>query len=402
MEGTVTHGAARGRFELTWARPHDRESARRYEGTYRTSDGRTLRVSASPRIARLLDASDGRMHRLVAIDADRFAVGPTLGGTFPWTGTIEFAVTGAPRAERLTWREGDGRAVEARRVEYREEELNFKSGDTTLSGALLLPAGRGPFPAVVGVHGSGRETRDNGWDQSIARVFLDEGVAVFLYDKRGVAASGGDYVPGAREGDNTSPANVERLAADARAAAATIAARPDVVRGKVGLFGISQAGWIIPLAAARSPDVRFVLVASGPTVPTSLEAIHSDLLADGARQTAYTLEQADEWVRKAPRVGFDPAPAIRDLEIPGLWLYGALDSSIPVPECLRTLERIRAERRHDFEVVTVPRAGHSLYEVARDIEDEIDVSPGFAPTVIQTIRTWLRAHGIGAAPVATN
>ena len=402
LHGEVTHANARGTFDLTWARPHDREAMRHYEGTYRTSDGRTLRVSASAMLARLFDASDGRTRRLVAIDGDRFLVGPTLGGSYPWTGALEFKFDAAGQANRLIWRENDGKTIDAERVVYPEHELRFTSGDATLSGTLYLPSSRGPFPAVVRVHGSGREARDNSWDQSMARVFLDEGIAVFLYDKRGVGASGGEYVPGAREGNNTSPANVERLAADARAAAAAIARRPDIVREKVGLFGISQAGWIIPLAASSSKDIRFVVVASGPTVPTSLEALHSDLMADGAQGTSYSLEQADVLVQKAPRTGFDPAPAIEALRVPGLWIYGALDTSIPVPECLRTLERIRALRPGDLEVVTIPAAGHSLYEVPRDLEAEVLFSPGFANGVIPKIRAWLRARGLASAPGGAN
>jgi dienelactone hydrolase len=388
MKGTVVHGTARAPFELTLARPYDRNAARRYEGTY-VAAGHTLRVWTGGAGLGMFDTNDGSVRRLHAVGADAFVVGPSLSGTSPWTAEVTFAFDkGAKSATRVVVKGRDGRALEARRQDYRTEELRFKSGAVTLAGTLYLPPGNGPFPAMVNVHGSGRATRDDTWPQAMARVFLDEGVAVFLYDKRGVAESEGDYVPGPAAINNVSPENLERLASDARAAAATLAARKDVA--KVGLYGISQAGWIMPLAAASSKDVKFMVVASGPLVPTSLEAIWSDLLGDGERAATMTLEQADAVVKKAPRVGFNSAPYAAKLDIPVLWAYGEIDTSIPVRECLRAFEEIRAG--HDFEAVTFKNAGHALYEVTEDVETENAFSRGFVPGYLDKVRAWLRAH----------
>jgi dienelactone hydrolase len=313
-------------------------------------------------------------------------------GTYPWAGEIAFSFDGAAKAKRLSWRDRDGRDLEAQRFELRTEELRIPSGDAKLAATLYLPPGAGPYPAVVAVHGSGRETRDGSWNQAMTRIFLGEGVAVLLYDKRGVGQSGGDYVPGPYVHDNTSPENIERLASDARAAAAMLAARPDIDRKRVGLFGISQAGWIMPLAAAKSQNIHFIIDVSGPAVPTSLEAIHSDLLNDGERPSEHSLEEVDAIVQRAPRVGFDSAPSIASLDISVLFLYGMLDTSIPVPECLRVLDALQKQRKHDFQIATFPNAGHSLLEVPRDLETENELSPGMAPGFVSTVRAWVRAH----------
>src|SRR5262249_57516111 len=42
---------------------------------------------------------------------------------------------------------------------YKEEPVTFSNGDVRLAGMLLLPAGPGPHPALVFVHGSGQGTR---------------------------------------------------------------------------------------------------------------------------------------------------------------------------------------------------------------------------------------------------
>jgi hypothetical protein len=393
LEGIARHGAASGPFLLTAVRSYDRDSARLFEGTYAAADGTLLRVVAGAAGLTVYDTGDGRVRRIHATGPDTFLVGPSIAGTFPWTGEVHFSLTdgGLPRA--LHWRDDDGRTRDAERVDIRSEPVRFTSADgTALAGVVYLPPGPGPFPAAVAVHGSGAESREWIWGQTMSRVLLSEGFAVLLYDKRGVGLSGGDYVPGFRETDNTSPENLERLAADARAALGALRSRPDVDPKRVGMFGVSQAGWILPLAAAKSPDTRFLLIVSGPTVHTSLEALHSELLADGEKPTDTTLEQADALVQKAPRSGFDPAPYIRRLDIPALWIFGEIDTSIPVPESLRVLASIRRERAHDFEVATFPRAGHGLYEVPRDLRSEVWFSRGLAPGYLSTARAWLRAR----------
>ena len=76
------------------------------------------------------------------------------------------------------------------------------------------------------------------------------GYVVLTYDKRGVGASKGVYQ------EFPSDRNVENLAGDAIGAVRVLAARKDVDPSRVGLVGASQAGWIIPRAAARSPLVK--------------------------------------------------------------------------------------------------------------------------------------------------
>ena len=67
----------------------------------------------------------------------------------------------------------------------------FPSGDVRLAYTLDLPAGTGPFPAIVMGHGSGQVTRQQ--LVSLALGFVQAGFAVLRYDKRGVGGSGGVY-----------------------------------------------------------------------------------------------------------------------------------------------------------------------------------------------------------------
>jgi pimeloyl-ACP methyl ester carboxylesterase len=89
---------------------------------------------------------------------------------------------------------------------------HFTNGDVRLAFTLDLPAGQGPFPAVVMGHGSGRVTRDQlTW---AARRFTALGYAVLRFDKRGVGESTGLFV---FVGTKDSPWVFPQLASDVAA-----------------------------------------------------------------------------------------------------------------------------------------------------------------------------------------
>lgn len=132
------------------------------------------------------------------------------------------------------------------------EEVTFRSGELTLAGTLYLPRGGSPpYPAVVVTHGAGKQTRDEG--RYYARFFARDGITGLAFDKRGSGASGGDLTS----------ATYEDLAGDALAALRFLASRSEIDPTRVGFWGVSEAGWVIPVAAAQAPrEVAFAIVVS--------------------------------------------------------------------------------------------------------------------------------------------
>src|SRR5262245_34925278 len=95
-----------------------------------------------------------------------------------------FQEKGAAGTFRLTRRKTAAPAVQ-------EEEVTFRNGPVKLGGTLVRPAGPGPFPAAVFLHGSGPEGR---WaSRYLANAFARSGIAALVYDKRGVGASTGAW-----------------------------------------------------------------------------------------------------------------------------------------------------------------------------------------------------------------
>src|SRR6267154_2951537 len=121
-----------------------------------------------------------------------------------------------------------------------EKAVHFASGDITLAGTLVLPERSQPHPAVVLFHGSGPQKRD----LFTARWFAAEGIAALAYDKRGVGESGGDFrkVP------------FMELCDDGLGAIKYLKSRKEIDAKRIGVWGLSQGGWLGPLAASRSAD----------------------------------------------------------------------------------------------------------------------------------------------------
>lgn len=243
--------------------------------------------------------------------------------------------------------------------DLRTEQVEFPSHGVTLSGSIVLPAGE-PHAAVVFIHGSGEQTRSLGWAERFARA----GIAVLVYDKRGVGQSDGKY-----EGEQSvSGKNILLLADDASAALKRLSVHPALKDKPLGFAGISQAGWIAPLAAQRSSGLtKFLILWSGPVCKVSEEDIYSKYTNDVDGATAPTYLQAlDARTEKYIWPDFlgrdtDAGDDLQALAIPGLWIFSDNDSSIPVDLSIARLKKLRAAG-HRYDYVLFSGLGHNNLE----------------------------------------
>ena len=276
--------------------------------------------------------------------------------------------------------EADSLVVAGAELPLRVEQITFASGVTPMSGILTLPSGPPPHPAVVVIHGSGRQTAEG--LAFIGESWARLGFAALTYDKRGVGGSGGRYE---NVGIRTSEEVLGVLANDALAAVAFLRAQRDIDRRTIGLVGLSQGGWIGPLAASRSDDVAFLVLYSGPTVSVGEEIYYSDEAGDDRGQpSGLTQEELSGRLRAydGPR-GFDPVPALESLDIPGLWLLGQEDRSIPVAETAAILGQLQ-DRGFPYDYHLFPEVDHSLRHV--ETGEPADSWP--------VVQAWMESVGI--------
>ncbi len=67
-------------------------------------------------------------------------------------------------------------------------------------------------------------------------------------------------------------------------------------------------------------------------------------------------------IRQLQPSGFDPVPLLKQMTVPGIWVYGRQDRSQPAEKSAATLERLRTTEVKDFTVVLFPQAGHGLLD----------------------------------------
>ena len=234
-------------------------------------------------------------------------------------------------------------ATQAVEPTLRVEEIAFVSHGIALSGSIVFPKGGKAQAAVVFIHGSGKQSRNLDW----ANRFAADGIAALVYDKRGAGKSGGEY-----EGQQSvSEKNISLLADDANAALGALTKHPLLTGVPAGFAGISQAGWIAPLAAQRNPAATFLVLWSGPVCKVSEEDIYSQYTADepGLFVPPYAEALA---ARKEKYVwpdflgkDSDPVGNLELLTIPGLWIFSDNDGSIPVDLSIDHLQILRKKSR---------------------------------------------------------
>lgn len=218
------------------------------------------------------------------------------------------------------------------------EIVTLDGGDVALSASLLLPRGPGPFPAFVGLVGSGAYTYRDAWIdghwafwKELAEVLNAQGLGLLLLEKRGVAGSAGSW----------KERTLEQRAADALAAVRYLKGRKEVDPGRVGVVGQSQGGWVAQIAAARAPDeVAFVVTFAGPATPVLEQVVddrESELRCDGLSPDVI-VEKRTKYESRLRRFGgmghlrrirdYDPAADLREIRQPMLAIFGENDELV--------------------------------------------------------------------------
>lgn len=175
---------------------------------------------------------------------------------------------------------------------YTEQEVRIGTGDLTLPGTLTLPAGEGPFAAVVLVHGSGPQDRDTSIGaakplRDLAVGLAAKGIAVLRYDKV-------TYEHTFKVAADSKFTLHKETVNDAIAAVKLLKQTPEIDAGRIFVAGHSQGGFAMPLilAADLDHDIAGAVLLSGPS--TSF----ADTLID----------QQQELVKRIKALGQDPAP----------------------------------------------------------------------------------------------
>ena len=316
---------------------------------------------------------------------------------------------------------------------YREEEVTYHNSvqDVTLAATLTIPPGKGPFPGVVLITGSGPQDRDESLMGHKPFLILSDyltrhGIVVLRADDRGTAKSTGNF----------GTATTADFATDTEAGINFLKTRPEVDPHKIGLIGHSEGGIIAPMIAARNKDVAFIVMMAGTGVPgdqviaaqsEAIEIANGKTPEEAKKDTeknreiialvetekdpavlekkvreklAGTVPEAQigaeiqratsPWARYF--LTYDPATALRKVTCPVLVLNGSLDKQVVPDQNLPPIRKALQEagNKH-FEIDELPGLNH-LFQTAKtgSPSEYAQIEETMSPVALEKISTWIK------------
>ena len=186
-----------------------------------------------------------------------------------------------------------GHAAYVDTTAFRSSDVKVGAEPYLLGGTLTIPSGHGPFPAIVLIHGSGPQDRDetigaNRVFRDLAEGLSSKGIVVLRYDKRS------KIYPAAMK----KPTIDDETVLDALAAVRLLASRPEVDPKRIYVVGHSLGAQLAPEIGVRSGSVAGVVLLAPPGRPpwdvllSQMRAIGAppDQVADVERKAALLRE----------------------------------------------------------------------------------------------------------------
>jgi len=316
------------------------------------------------------------------------------------------------------------------------EEVSYRSAQFEIAGDLYLPAtGQAPYPLVIWVSGSGPGYRTirNVEAAKLVNCFLEAGFAYFMIDKPGWGKSSG------RLASDSIFVQLSGIVIDA---AKTLRRHPLIDSSTIGLFGSSQAGYIMPMAASKSPDIRFMMGFSCPgenSVEQWNYLLEQQLLCEGrsvqrARidvemfsllrssptkeefdralgyfqqnpllvksvgyDSGFTADARSWWPRRAQAYDemlFDPMVLVGQMAIPVYMVYGGYDTQIDPEQAMEAYRRAGERAGIHVRIARLPNCDHNM-KLSRGCLNEIaDLNKRgvykYDPEFLGLVRQWCK------------
>ncbi|MGE0589814.1 MAG: alpha/beta hydrolase family protein [Cyclobacteriaceae bacterium] len=318
---------------------------------------------------------------------------------------------------------------------FTEEDLNFVYSGNRIVGKLITPVrvSEARLPVIVFIHGSGPEDFNSSGDYNyLWSEFTKVGYACYSWSRPGVGQSEGRWYE----------MSVYDRANEVLSAIVALKKSDKIDQARIGLWGISQAGWVIPIVAKKI-DPAFVITISSP-VTTAFEQelyrVEASLGADGfdsesirqaidyckslknliderrsfdeftklQKETAHAswinnVIRGDEVVYKYLSIVFrdDKAPDLSSMRMPVLAIWGENDLVVPPTISSETyhnaLTRIKNEHAR---IEIIPDADHTMtfnlsgrnsdtWKRRKDFRDNPEKI--FAPDYVSLMIEWLKS-----------
>jgi len=300
---------------------------------------------------------------------------------------------------------------------FREKETNVGTGEWTLPATLTIPVGAGPFPAIVLVHGSGPNDRDetigsNKPFKDLAWGLASKGIAILRYEKR-------TKQYGAKLVALPNLTAKEEVVDDALAAVEVLRKTEGIDAKRIFVLGHSLGGMLVPRIGRLDPNIAGLISLAGAT--RALEDVIPEQLAyifslDGtiSPEEQKQLDEAKEQAAKVKALkpedassttlvfgvpasywldlrGYDPAEAAKGLKQPLLILQGERDYQVTMEDFKRWNTALAGKR--NVTLKSYPGLNHLFIAgTSRSTPLEYDQAGHVDEHVIDDIASWIRKH----------
>ncbi len=299
---------------------------------------------------------------------------------------------------------------------FTEKEVEFGVEGWKLPGTITIPKGEGPYPAVVLVHGSGPNDRDESVGGSkpfkdLAWGLASQKIAVFRFDKR-TRVHGAQMI----ESGNQKLTVYEETVQDAALAAEVLRKTKKIDPERVFILGHSLGGTLIPRIAEESPRAAGFIVMAGAARPLEdlfVEQIKYIYMLDGAlsqdeeekiAETEAAVKKiknlTPEQVKTGERIlgagaeywldlrGYAPAESAKSIERPMLILQGGRDYQVTEEDYKKWQEALAPKKNAVLKLY--PALNHLFIAGQGPSTPEEYQKPGHVEeTVIDDIAVWL-------------
>ena len=287
---------------------------------------------------------------------------------------------------------------------FSSRDISVGADEWKLPGTLTIPNGKGPWPAVVLVHGSGANDRD----ESVggAKVFRDlaeglttRGIAVLRYDKRT------KVYPQKCAADRNFTMTRETVE-DAVVAAALLRKQDGIDPRRIFVLGHSQGGYMMPRIMQADPTLAGVIVMAGSVRPLEeiiveqfeyIFGLEHELTA--AQQARLAAIRRDPWVvlpgatekYKADLKDYNPPALAVASAVPMLILQGERDYQVRMKDF--DLWKTGLAQKKDATMRSYPKLNHLFVAgEGQSAPEEYDKPAHVSPEVIGDIADWIRAR----------